>query len=119
MPLVKASQGPQEVRAETGEATCLPAHFTVAGTGNQEGFTEEMLSLGFGARQRVYSGLARWLSSKEPASQRRKCGFHPGVGKIPWRRKWRQYSCLGSPMDRGSWQATVHGVTKSWTRLKD
>ena len=24
-----------------------------------------------------------------------------------------QYSCLGNPMDRGVWQATVHGVTKS------
>ena len=23
-----------------------------------------------------------------------------------------QYSCLGKPMDRGAWQATVHGVTK-------
>ena len=23
-----------------------------------------------------------------------------------------QYSCLGNPMDRESWQATVHGVTK-------
>ena len=22
------------------------------------------------------------------------------------------------PMDRGAWQAIVHGVTKSWTRLK-
>ena len=21
-----------------------------------------------------------------------------------------QYSCLGNPMDRGSWQATVHGI---------
>ena len=26
-----------------------------------------------------------------------------------------QYSCLGNPMDRGAWWATVHGVTK---RLK-
>jgi len=26
-----------------------------------------------------------------------------------------QYSCLENPMDRGSWQATVHGVTKSLT----
>jgi len=25
------------------------------------------------------------------------------------------YSCLENPMDRGSWWATVHGVTKSWT----
>ena len=23
-----------------------------------------------------------------------------------------QYSCLGNPMDRGDWRATVHGVTK-------
>ena len=23
------------------------------------------------------------------------------------------------PMDRGAWRATVHGVTKSWTRLSD
>ena len=30
-----------------------------------------------------------------------------------------QYSCLENPMDRGAWQATVHGVAKSWTRLSD
>ena len=29
-----------------------------------------------------------------------------------------QYSSLGNPMDRGTWQATVHGVTKSQTRLR-
>ena len=29
-----------------------------------------------------------------------------------------QYSCLENPMDRGAWWATVHGVAKSWTRLK-
>ena len=28
-----------------------------------------------------------------------------------------QYSCLKNPMDRGIWRATVHMVTKSWTRL--
>ena len=28
-----------------------------------------------------------------------------------------QYSCLENAMDRGSWKATVHGVTKSWTQL--
>ena len=30
-----------------------------------------------------------------------------------------QYSCLENPMDRGAWKATVHGVAKSWTRLRD
>ena len=29
-----------------------------------------------------------------------------------------QYSCLENSMDRGSWQATVHMVAKSQTRLK-
>jgi len=28
-----------------------------------------------------------------------------------------QYSCLENSMDRGAWQATVHGVLKSWTGL--
>ena len=30
-----------------------------------------------------------------------------------------QYSCLESPMDRGAWEAAVHGVTKSQTRLSN
>ena len=30
-----------------------------------------------------------------------------------------QYSYLKNPMDRGPWQATVHGVTKSRTQLND
>ena len=29
-----------------------------------------------------------------------------------------QYSCLENPMDKGARQATVHGVSKSWTQLK-
>ena len=30
-----------------------------------------------------------------------------------------QYSCLENSMDRGAWQATVHGVTKSRTQLSN
>ena len=29
-----------------------------------------------------------------------------------------QYPCLENPVDRGAWRATVHGVTKSQTQLK-
>ena len=29
-----------------------------------------------------------------------------------------QYSCLGNLMDRGAWRTTVHGISKSWIRLK-
>ena len=28
-----------------------------------------------------------------------------------------QYSCLENPMERGAWQATVHGVTESDTEV--
>ena len=30
-----------------------------------------------------------------------------------------QYFCLENSMDRGTWGTTVHGVTKSQTRLSD
>ena len=30
-----------------------------------------------------------------------------------------QHSCLGNPMDREVWQATVWGHKKSWTRFND
>ena len=41
----------------------------------------------------------------------------PGLGRCPGEGNGNplQYSCLGNPMGRGGWQATVHGVTKSWT----
>ena len=40
----------------------------------------------------------------------------PGLGRSPGEGHGSplQYSCLENPMDRGTCQATVHGVTKSW-----
>ena len=68
----------------------------------------------------VRMGFPTWLSGKESACQRRRHGFDPRVWKISWRRKCNplQYSCLGNPMDRGAWRATVHGITKSRTWMK-
>ena len=42
-------------------------------------------------------------------------GLIPGSGRFPGEANGnpRQYSCLENPMDRGAWQGTVHGVTKS------
>ena len=40
----------------------------------------------------INNGLPRWLSGKDSACQcrrRRRWGFNPWVGKIPWRRKWQ------------------------------
>ena len=41
----------------------------------------------------------------------------PGVGRSPEGGNGNplQYSCLRNPMDRGVWQTTVHGITKSQT----
>ena len=43
----------------------------------------------------------------------------PGSGRSPGEENGNtlQYSCLGNPIDRGGWQATVHVVTKSQTCL--
>ena len=45
----------------------------------------------------------------------------PGVGRSPGKGNGNplQYSCLGNPMDRGAWWATVHGVAKSRTQLSN
>ena len=44
-------------------------------------------------------------------------GSIPGLGKFPGGGHGNplQYSCLENPMDRGTWQAIVHEVTKSQT----
>ena len=48
-------------------------------------------------------------------------GSIPGLGRSPGEGNGNplQYSCLENPMDGGAWWATVHGVTKSRTRLSD
>ena len=50
-----------------------------------------------------------------------RCRLDLWVRKILWSRKGilLQYSCLENSVDRGVWQATGHGVAKSWTRLSD
>ena len=44
----------------------------------------------------------------------------PGSGKFPGGGNGNplQDSCLENSVVRGAWWAAVHGVTKSWTRLK-
>ena len=62
-------------------------------------------------------------SGKEPTCQCRRvraAGLIPGLSRSPGGEHGNplQYPCLENPMDRGVWWATVHGVAKSWTRLK-
>ena len=41
----------------------------------------------------------------------------PGSGQFPGEGNGYplQYSCLGNPVDKGAWQATVHGIAKELT----
>ena len=43
-------------------------------------------------------------------------GSIPGLGRSSGEGNGSllQYSCLENPMDRGAWQATIHGVAESW-----
>ena len=63
------------------------------------------------------------LVVKNPAANAediRDLGLIPGPRRSPGggHSNSLQYSCLENPLDRGAWRATVHGVAKSWTRLK-
>ena len=59
--------------------------------------------------------MAQWVK-ESPCNARDTgdAGSVPGSGRSPGEGNDNplQYSCLGNPMDRGAWQATVHGVTK-------
>ena len=48
-----------------------------------------------------------------------RCGFNPWVKKILWRREWQPTLCLENFMDKGAWQASVHGVANSKTGLSN
>ena len=65
----------------------------------------------------------RWvrLSGKEPACQCRDAGLIPGSGRALGEGNSNplQYSCLGNPMGRGAWWATVHRVTKELDTLSN
>ena len=59
--------------------------------------------------------------SEESACNAGDPGLIPGSGRSPGEGNGNplQYSCLENPNDRGAWQAIVHGVANSWTRLND
>ena len=51
---------------------------------------------------------------KNPPVSAEDSGSIPGSGRSPGEENGNplQHSCLGHPMDRGAWWATVHGITR-------
>ena len=66
----------------------------------------------------VLLGFSGGSDSKEPDCN---AGSIPGSRRSPGEGNGNplQYSSLENSMDRGAWQATVYGVTMSWTQLGD
>ena len=58
---------------------------------------------------------------KNPPANARDLGLIPGWGRSPGEGNGNplHYSCLGNPVDRGAWQATIQRIEKSQTRLSD
>ena len=65
----------------------------------------------------VYMGFSGGSAVKNLPANAGDVGLIPGSGRSLGEGKDNplQYSCLGTPMDRGAWQAAVHRVTKSQT----
>ena len=68
----------------------------------------------------VCAGFPGGSDVKETACNAGDLGLIPESGRSPGEENGKplQYSCLENPMVRGAWQATVHGVLKSQTQLK-
>ena len=62
-------------------------------------------------------GLPGSSDRKEFAHSARDLSSIPGWQRCPGEGNGNplQYSCLENTMDKGTWLATIHGVTKSWT----
>ena len=68
-----------------------------------------------------WEGFPGGSNGKESACNVRDLGSIPGSGRCPGAGNSSplQHSCLENSIDRGTWQATVHGVTKSQTLLSE
>ena len=66
-------------------------------------------------------GLSWWFSNEDSTCNAGNASSISGSGRSPGEGNSNplQYFWLENPMDRGAWQATVHGVAKSRTRLSD
>ena len=69
----------------------------------------------------LFLGFPGGSGSKESACNVGDMGSIPGLGRSPGEGNGNpfQYSCLGNPMDRGAWQASLHEVKKNQTGLSD
>ena len=106
-----------EIKAMENKPICQCPSSHTAYRYNNENFYAHFLWQIIGFRTMVV------LVVKNPpanAGNIRDVGSIPGLGRSPGSEHDNplQYSCLEHPADRGAWWATVHGITKDQTKLK-
>ena len=71
------------------------------------------------ANPSFHLGFPDGSDCKENARDAGDLGLIPELGRLPREGNGYplQYFCLENLMDRGAWQAVIHGIAKSWTRL--
>ena len=107
-----------DMQAELFTNVCEEVWITGAGMG-KEGTSQDAVLVLLAWAPQVY--LPCCSDGKESTCDSGDLGSIPGSGRSPGEGNGNplQYSCLGNPMDRGAWWATVHGVMKSQTWLSD
>ena len=125
----------KESACNAGDLGFIPGSGRPPGEGNGYPLQDSCLEnpMDRGAWKAAVHGVARLghnLATKPPPPMEKRTGVKnlpanaggtrdmgsiPGVGKIPWRRKWQPFPVflLGKFHGWGAWQATVHGITES------
>ena len=123
-------KNPSSVCLQCGKPGSIPRWGKSPGAGNgntiqyfclENPMTEEFGWLQAMGSQTVQADWANNTYMHANAGDIKDPGLIPGFERFPGERNGNplQYSCLENPMDRGAWQATIHGVPRSWTQVSD
>ena len=111
----KSDLSRRHITSGAGRSNNSITFFPICGPHFNERVKRELFEL-----TKTIIGLFWWFSGKESACNAGDMNSIPESGRSPGEANGSplRYSCLGKPMDRGVWWATVHGVAKSQTWLK-
>ena len=119
-PKAVVGQGEHVLPVPTGPATCSGCHdFPLIPSSGQELVYSRGLSQEISFKMDLSGGSVGKESTSNAGGTGDPCSI-PGLGRSPGEGNGYplQYSCLGDPRDIGAWWDSVHGITKSQTRLK-